>query len=161
MITLQPIATNTFVIYVDTITNDVETFGDYFLLEFKSGFTKEDVYVVPAVVTRNTRYIKLRIDLTPNVSVEDPINASVYLAPSGNWDYTLYNTTTPTLSTAGAILLDEGQMVLEDLSPAEVTFTSYVSDNEQLDAYVYYSSSNVWNTTSNLWNYYEKLWQQA
>lgn len=161
VITLQPTTSNTFVLYVSTLTNEVQTFGDYFLLKFINGFTKENVYVVPSVLIRNSRFIKLQIDLVPNVSVEDPINASVYLAPSGNWDYTLYNIFTPTLDPSGGILLDQGQMVLEDNVIPEVKFVPYVSNNENLSSYVYYSPGNVWNTTSNLWESYENLWQNA
>jgi len=161
MITLTPNTTNTFVIYVDTIDNDVQTFGDYFLLGFNNGFTRQWTYVVPSVLTRNTRYLKLEITLTPNVSIEDPLNGSVYLAPAGNWDYKLWNTSTATLNPAAGDLLDEGQMVLEDLTPNEINYTPYVSNNETNSSYVYYSSYGVWNTTQTKWDFYQKLWQGA
>jgi hypothetical protein len=160
VITLTPNTTNTFVIYVDTIDNEVQTYGDYFLFGFENGFTREWTYVVPTVLTRNTRYIKFEITVTPN-EVDYPLDGSVYLAPSGNWDYKLWNTATATLNPASGNLLDEGQMSLEDLSPAEVTFTPYVSNNESLSSYVYYSANGVWNTTQNVWDAYQKLWQQA
>jgi len=161
MIHLEPISTNVFVVYVDTITNDVETFGDYFLFGFQNGFTKAWDYVIPVVLTRNTRFVKFQIELCENVDVEDPENGVIYLAPSGNWDYTLYNATKATLNPQFATLIDEGQMVLDENQIPEVQFTSYVSNNENLSTYVFWSSNNVWNTTPNLFNAYQKLWQSA
>lgn len=159
MIKLEQNSSNEFIIYADTITNDVQTFGDYFLIGFNNGFTKEWVYVVPEVVTRNSRYLKLRIQLAVNYPSEAPFNSVVFLTPSGNWDYKIWNTTFPTLDPAVGDLIDKGQMVLENEVPAELVYTPYISDNETAIAYVYYSADGIWNNTAILWNYAENNWQ--
>ena len=183
MINLEQLAANEFVIYANTIDNDVQEFGDYFLIGFQSGFTKEWTYVIPFVLTRNTRYLKFTITLVANISIEDPTNGEVYLAPSGNWDYKIWNTDYATLDPAIGTLIDSGQMYLNDQTPPEVVFETfvsnnedlqsviftpatgpsevvYISNNEQLESYVYYTSNGVWNNTSNLANYDENQWEE-
>ena len=87
MINLEQLASNEFVIYANTIDNDVQEFGDYFLIGFRSGFTREWSYVIPFVLVRNTRFLKFQIELVANISIEDPTTGEVSLTPSGNWDY--------------------------------------------------------------------------
>lgn len=159
MIKLEQNSSNEFIIYADTITNDVQTFGDYFLIGFNNGFTKEWIYVLPEVLVRNTRYLKLKVDLAANYPSEDPFNSLVFLTPSGNWDYKIWNTTYPTLDPSVGDLIDKGQMVLENEVPPELVYTPYVSDNETGIAYVYYSADGIWNNTALLWNYAENNWQ--
>lgn len=143
MIQIEPNSTNVFVIYADTISNSVDTFGDYFLIGFLNGFTKYWSYVVPNVISRNSRYIKFSIN-TVGENTDDPINGSIYLGPSGNWDYKVWNKAVENLSPTG-ILIDEGQMVLlESPLDPELDFISYVSDNEKGKAIVY-QSSNIGN----------------
>jgi hypothetical protein len=48
---------NEFVIYADTITSDVQTFGDEFLIGFRSLYTNTYSYVRPDVIKRNSRFI--------------------------------------------------------------------------------------------------------
>lgn len=161
MITLQQNATNQFVIFSDTITNDVQTFGDYFLIGFQSGFTKYWDYVVPTILTRNSRFIKFQILLVPSLSQEDPLNSSIYLSPSGNWDYKIWNMSSPSLDPSTGDLIDSGQMIMLNQVVPEVQFTSYQSVNDNLKAFVYYTANGVWNNTAQLWNYYESEWQDA
>lgn len=158
MILLKQNSANEFVIYANTISNDLQDFGDYFLIGFQNGFTKEWSYVVPYVLTRNTRFIKLQIDIVPSFPEEDPLNNVIYLSPSMNWDYKIWNTENPTLDPAFGTLIDNGQMMLENQVPSEVPFVSYESPNDTLKAYVYYTANGIWNNTSNLWNYFQSVW---
>jgi hypothetical protein len=159
MLNFNPNDKNTFVIYADTIDNPVQTFGDYFLFGFQNGFTKEWTYVVPTVLIRNSRYLKFEINIVPSLALDDLLNSDVYLFPSGNWDYKLWNTDLPTLDPASGNLIDKGQMILADEIPAEVAFVPYVSNNETLKSFVYYTANGVWNNTAQLWDYYESEWQ--
>lgn len=184
MINLEQLTSNEFVIYANTIDNDVQEFGDYFLIGFQSGFTKEWTYVIPFVLTRNTRYLKFTISLVANISIEDPTNGIVYLSPSGNWDYKIWNTDYATLDPGIGTLIDSGQMILNDQNPPEVIFDTYVSanedlqsviftpatggtepivyesNNEQLQSYVYYTSNGIWNNTSNLPEADQNQWEE-
>lgn len=184
MINLDQLTSNEFIIYANTIDNDVQEFGDYFLIGFQSGFTKEWTYVIPFVLARNTRFLKFTIDLVANISIEDPTNSVVYLSPSGNWDYKVWNTTYATLDPALGTLIDSGQMILNYQTPPEVIFETYASGNEELQAiifspatgpsepivyqsnneslqsYVYYTSNGIWNDTSNLPNTDENQWEE-
>ena len=112
MINLDYNTINSFILYVDTIDNEIETFEDYFLLGFTDGFNNTTTYVVPTVLARNSRYLKLSITLTNDSNLEDAIDSLVYMVQGGNWDYTLYNTASATLDPTGATVLDTGQMVL-------------------------------------------------
>jgi hypothetical protein len=183
MIQLQQETGNEFIIYANTISNDVEEFGDYFLIGFQSGFTKLWTYVIPYVLTRNSRYLKFQITLVANISIEDPANGIVYLDPSGNWDYKIWNTDYATLDPATGNLIDSGQMILEDQNPPEVFFEQFVSGNDILEAvvyqgptgetgpviyqsvndtlesYVYYTANGVWNNTANQMNYQQNVWE--
>jgi len=184
MIQLQQQQGNEFVIYADTISNDVTEYGDYFLIGFQSGFTKEWVYVIPYVLTRNTRYLKFQITLVPNISIEDPSNGIVYLTPSGNWDYKVWCTNYATLDPSTGNLIDSGQMILEDQTPPEVVYETfyssnenmesvvyvdpgatgpvvYVSSNEDLSTYIYYTSSGVWNNVSNIPEADQNQWEDT
>lgn len=184
MIQLQQQTGNEFVIYANTIDNDVQEFGDYFLVGFQSGFSKQWTYVIPYVLTRNTRYLKFQITLVANVSIEDPANGIVYLSPSGNWDYKIWNTEYATLDPAIGNVIDTGQMILEDQTPPEVFFEQfesandtleaviylgptgatgpavYVSENDNLQTYVYYTANGVWNNTANRMDYDENDWDR-
>ena len=184
MINLNQQTGNEFVIYANTISNDVQEFGDYFLIGFQSGFTKEWTYVIPFVLVRNTRYLKFEITLVPNISIEDPSNGIVYLSPSGNWDYKIWNTDYATLDPAIGTLIDSGQMILKDQTPPEVIFETFVSanedlqsvifapatgpdetvvyqsNNESLQSYVYYTSNGIWNNTSNIPESDQNQWEE-
>jgi hypothetical protein len=184
MINLEQLASNEFVIYANTIDNDVQEFGDYFLIGFQSGFTKEWSYVIPFVLVRNTRFLKFEITLVANISIEDPSNGEIYLSPSGNWDYKIWNTDYATLDPAIGTLIDSGQMILNDQTPPEVIFETfasanedlqsvifvpatgpdetvvYQSNNEGLQSYVYYTSNGIWNNTSNVPEADQNEWEE-
>jgi len=113
MINLTTDSENTFILYVDTIDNDVQTFEDYFLLGFTNGFTQYTTYVSPNVVSRNHRFLKLTITLVNEAIDEDPLNSICYMIQRGNWNYKLYNTATSTLDPTDAVLLDSGQALLK------------------------------------------------
>ena len=113
MINLTTDSENTFVLYVDTIDNDVQTYDDYFLLGFQNAYAKNWAYVVPIIDTRNSRYLKLTITLVNTAGETDPLIGTLFMIQRGNWDYKLWNTAIATIDPTVGTLLDEGQMVLE------------------------------------------------
>lgn len=129
---------NDLIFYVNTISNDEITYGDDFLIGFQSTYTKELYYVIPAIITRNTRYVKLQIDVT-SVDVDDPANGIIYLFPPGNFTYKLWNMSSPSLDPATGDQQDQGQMYLNTFTPPEVEFIEYESDNENLANIIFYS----------------------
>jgi hypothetical protein len=129
---------NNLVFYVDTISTSEITYGDYFLIGFQSTYTKEWYYVIPDIITRNTRYVKLQIDV-PSVDVDDPSNGIIYLFPPGNFTYKLWNMISPSLDPATGDLQDQGQMYFNPFTPPEVEFVPYISDNENLSNIIFYS----------------------
>lgn len=129
---------NDLIFYVNTISNDEITYGDDFLIGFQSTYTKELYYVIPAIITRNTRYVKLQIDVT-SVDVDDPANGIIYLFPPGNFTYKLWNMSSPSLDPATGDQQDQGQMYLNSFTPPEVEFIEYESDNENLANIIFYS----------------------
>lgn len=133
---------NNLIFYVDTITNDEITYGDYFLVGFQSTYTKKWYYVIPTIITRNTRYVKLQITV-PGVDIEDPANGVIYLFPPGNYTYKLWNMDAPSLDPATGDQQDQGQMYLNNFTPPEIEFYPYVSDNENLSNVIYYSGAEV------------------
>ena len=161
MINLQQNAVNEFVIYADTITNDAQAFGDYFLVGFQSGFSKYWDYVIPFVVKRNSRFLQFEITLVPSQPEEDPANGKIYLSPSGNWDYKIWNLEFPGLDPAQGYLIDAGQMIMENQTPPEIDFTTYYSANDNLQSVIYYSAFGSWNNTAQQWNYYQNKWENA
>lgn len=138
MINLNPGQINEPIFYVDTISNDEITYGDYFLIGFQSTYTKKWYYVIPTIITRNSRYVKLQIDV-PSVDVDDPANGIIYLFPPGNFTYKLWNMAAPSLDPATGDQQDQGQMYLNPFTPPEVEFIEYESDNENLLNIIYYS----------------------
>jgi hypothetical protein len=133
---------NNLIFYVDTISNDAITFGDDFLIGFQSTYTKKWYYVIPDIITRNSRYVKLRIDV-PSVDIDDPANANIYLFPPGNFTYKLWNMVSPSLDPATGDQQDQGQMYLNPFTPPEIQFISYTDSNEDLSNIIYYSGGEV------------------
>lgn len=140
MLNLQANQINTVIIYADTISNDQVTFGDYFLLGFQSTYSKNWAYVVPTVVTRNSRYVKFSFEVS-EVDIEDPLNGKVWLFAPGNWTYKVWNTVTPTLDPSVGDMIDQGQMYLDTYTPPEIVFTSYTDTNNDLANVIYYTDN--------------------
>ena len=138
MLNLTAGQTNDAIIYVNTISTDVVTFGDYFLLGFQNTYSKNWAYVIPTVVSRNSRYVKFRFDVAA-ADIEDPENGIVWLFAPGNWTYKVWNSVTPTLDPSVGDIIDAGQMYLNDYTPPEIVFTSYDSSNNNLANVIYYS----------------------
>lgn len=159
MIQLKQNYSNEFIIYANTITNEIEEFGDYFLIGFLNGFTKEWTYAVPHVLIRNTRYIKFGLNIVPSIGEESPLNSSVYLGPSLNWDYKIWNTEFPTIDPANGNIIDSGQMLLEVQEVPEIQYTTYKSANNTLKSFVYYTSDGIWNNVAQLWDYDEMIYK--
>lgn len=160
MLLIKQNSGNEFIIYANTISNEVQSFGDHFLIGFQNGFTKEWSYVVPFVLSRNSRFIRFQINTVATVVEEDPLNHVVYLSPSMNWVYKVWNTEIPTLNPSLGNVIDEGQMILEFQEVPEIPFVSYKSSNDSAKSFVYYTSNGIWNNTAQLWNYYESEWNR-
>jgi len=139
MINLSVGAVNEFAIYADTIDNDVQQYGDYFLIGFKSLYTNHWAYVIPTIIKRNSRFVQLNLDVVEQGTGDDPFNGILEVFPPGNYSYKCWNIDTPTLDPSNGILIDEAQMIMSNYSPAEVIEYTYISDNETFENIIYYS----------------------
>lgn len=158
----EPSFMQNMVIYADTITNDVDEFGNYFILGLQNAYSREWSYVIPTVLTRNTRYLEIEYEVVTNPDDADPLNSIVYLKPAINWNYKVWNTNVPTINYNNALLIDDGELVISNPSfKKEVTWTTYVSANDNLQSFVYYTSNNIWNNIAQLWEYDEIEWQNS
>jgi hypothetical protein len=150
-------------IYVDTTSVDIPFENPSFLFGFKNSFTNHWVYVVPTIITQNSRYTVFGVNST-NPDIEDPLDAKVALSPAGNWTYKLWATDTPTLDPQLGYLLDEGQMQL-DACKDETLTVSYVSDNDSAQSTVYLtrdcSQCLVWSTVPDNWNLLVAKWNEC
>lgn len=136
MINLTAGQINQIIIYADTVSNDVESFGDYFLFGFNDTYSKEWYYVIPNYTTRNTRYINFQIDVD-TACIDNPEEGNLFLALPGNWTYKIWNLVSPSLDPANGDLIDEGQAYLNPYNPPEIEFIEYISDNETLTSDVF------------------------
>lgn len=87
------------IIYTNTISNADTTYGDYFLFDFQSTYSKRHIYVVPTVVERNERFLQFTVNGTNLLEMQ-------------NWTYSVYNFTAPSNVPEGGTLIDQGQMFL-------------------------------------------------
>lgn len=139
MINLSVGQTNQFAIYADTISNDVQTFGDYFLIGFKSLYTNHWSYVIPQVIKRNSRFLQFNISVVEPDSPDDPLNGILEVYPPGNYSYKVWNIDYPSLDPSIGILIDEGQMIMAEYEPPEIQTYTYISDNDYFKSIIYYS----------------------
>ena len=165
MINLNNLQSNNIIIYVNV--DDVEINPYYgsglFLFGFKNGFSRQYSYVIPNIVTSNSRYTEFEIELTVTAN-EDPENGFVTLSPSGNWDYKLWAIDEVTLDPSFGVLIDKGQMYLENVA-AESPNIVYLSDNDSDKNIVYLTrtetSCAVWSTFPDDWNLTPLIWSQC
>lgn len=141
MINLNLGNTNEFAIYADTIDNSVVDYGDYFLLGFKSLYTNQWTYVVPQIITRNSRFVKFNLIVLEGEQFDDPLNGIIGIFPPGNYSYKCWSTNSATLDPSAGILIDQGQMIMADYTPPEVETYTYISDNETFASIIYYSGT--------------------
>lgn len=160
MLNLTPGSTNNVIIYADTVTSSV---GNEFLLIFTNSYSRETFAVVPNVVRRNARFVELSFDTVTVQQYSDPLQAEVYLYPTGNFDYIAFNTDSATINYLSSLQLfvwkteeefwsyfdlfdseeiDRGQAFLytSNVCDTEIEFIPYVSDNEGLFNVVYVTS---------------------
>jgi hypothetical protein len=130
---------NEFVIYADTITSDVQTFGDEFLIGFKSLYTNHWAYVRPEVIKRNSRFVQFEMSVVEKGTADDPLNSILMVFPPGNYSYKVWNLEDPSLDPATGIKIDEGQMIMANYTPPEINEIVYISDNETFKNIIYYS----------------------
>jgi hypothetical protein len=133
------VGTNEFAIYADTITSDVQTFGDEFLIGFKSLYTNHWSYVRPDVIKRNARFVQFEITVVEKGTADDPLNSVLMVFPPGNFSYKVWNLEDPSLDPSTGIKIDEGQMIMSNYTPPEINEIVYISDNETFKNIIYYS----------------------
>lgn len=104
MLNLLPSATNNLIVYADTVSTGMSV-GNDFTISFTNSFTKQVWNVLPTVIRRNTRFIEFEIDVILVNGFNDPTNGSIYLYPDGNFEYEVFNTSGPTITSSG--VLDE------------------------------------------------------
>lgn len=156
MINLNNLQSNNIIIYVNVDDVEINPFygSGLFLFGFKNGFSRQYSYVIPNIVTSNSRYTEFEIQLTPTVE-EDPENGLVTLSPSGNWDYKLWAIDEVTLDPSVGVLIDKGQMYLENVA-AEIPNVVYLSDNDSDKNIVYLTRTETvcatWSTFPDVWN---------
>jgi hypothetical protein len=165
VINLNNLETNSIIIYVNV--DDVQINPYYgsglFLFGFKNGFSRQWSYVIPDIVTSNSRYTEFEITLTR--SADDPENGITTLSPSGNWDYKLWAIDEVTLDPAFGVLIDKGQMYLENVT-AEIPSIVYLSDNDSDQNIVYLTRNEneeciLWNVFPDLWNLTALAWGEC
>ena len=165
MINLQNLETNSIIIYVNVDDVEINPYAgsDLFLFGFKNGFSRQYAYVIPNIVTSNSRYTEFSISLT-TIAAEDPENGLVNLSPSGNWDYKLYAIDEVTLDPSTGVLIDKGQAFLENVA-AEVPNIVYISSNDGDQNIVYLTRSEtacaVWSTFPDVWNLTPLIWSEC
>ena len=165
MLNLTPNSTNNLIIYADTISAGTSV-GNDFTISFTNLYSKQVWTVLPTIVRRNTRFLELEIDLVGVTGFNAPYNGSIYLYPEGNYDYEVWNTSAPTVTSSGALStytwdnpgdfdyyvattwasqgisyesIDLGQAFLYSEVPCarEIEFVPYEGGNNWLDNIVY------------------------
>ncbi|MFA7166584.1 MAG: hypothetical protein WC124_12195 [Desulfoplanes sp.] len=164
MINLTQMATNNDIyIYVDLTSDNIPYETPSFLFGFKNQYTKKWDYVVPNIITQNTRYTVFSIEVTAT-DFEDQIDGSIALSPSGSWDYSLWATSEPTLDPSNGYKIDEGQMNLISCVD-ETKFISYASTNESSESSVYLtrdcSNCLTWSTCPDIFSLLVVKWNEC
>jgi hypothetical protein len=95
MLNLTPNTNNNLIIYADTVGSD--SVGNFFMFIFTNSYSRETFAVNPTIVRRNARFVELSVDLVGVNELNDPYNGKIYLYPAGNWTYTVFNTSAPSL----------------------------------------------------------------
>ena len=161
MINLTNLETNEIIIYINTLAPENNPWAsNNFLFIFRNGFAREPIAVVPTIVTQNTRYTKFEIELVDTAN-QAPLNSQVALREAGNWDYELWAIDTPSLDTDPGVLIDRGQMYLDN-GVIETPTIAYISDNEDSQSVVYLTREPnqcaVWNTFPDVWSVSSLKW---
>ena len=138
----------------------------FYKIKFKSSMTKQEKYVIPTVVTENTRYILLEFTET---YYSDPDNGYIDFSggfyPNGQYTYELWETDSDGDDLA---LVERGEMKLlgENVDP-EIQYYFYTGNNENTSAYVYVTPAAptpafaYWNTTDINWELDTDKWENA
>jgi hypothetical protein len=157
MINLTNLETNQFVIY------DIDHEAPYYLVGFMNGFSKEWKYVVPTVLVRNSRYVEFQIRLVNYTA--DPLQSFLKLRLEGNYDYKIWTLTEPGLIPDVGVLVDSGQMYLNNLYKEVPEFT-FISNNEANSSIVYLNQADkyscpIWETDLDHWNLAPNEWDEC
>jgi len=164
VINLNNLSSNQIIIYVDTTAVENNPWStNNFLFVFTNGFAREPISVMPTILKQNSRYTQFEITLT-SVGSQDPINGLIALSPSGNWDYQLWAINAPSLDPSPGVLINRGQMYLEN-GIAEIPNVTYISDNEDSQSVVYLTRTPndcaVWSTYPDVWNLSTLVWNNC
>ena len=164
MINLTNLQNNEIIIYVNTLAVENNPWqSNNFLFVFTNGFAREPISVVPTIITQNTRYTKFEIQLVDAVS-QNRLNGQVALRESGNWDYELWAINTPSLDPSPGVLINRGQMYLDN-GTKEIPDVTYISDNEDSQSVVYLTRTPnecaIWNTFPDVWNLSPLEWGEC
>jgi hypothetical protein len=164
LINLNNLSQNSIIVYINTLAVENNPWNtNNFLFIFKNGFAREPIAVVPNIVKQNPRYTEFEITLTVT-NAQDPINGIVSLSPSGNWDYELWAVNAPSLDPEPGVLINRGQMFLEN-GFQEIPDVTYISDNESSKSVVYLTRKPnecaVWSTFPDVWNLSTLVWNNC
>lgn len=149
-----------------TCADQIEFGTGYYKIIFKSSMTKQEKYVIPNVVTENSRFILLEFVET---YYDDPTNGYINFSggfyPNGEYTYELWETSAGGSNLA---LIERGEMKLlgENVDP-EINYFFYTGGNQNAAAYVYVTPGTptptfaFWNTTPTEWQLDTDEWQTA
>ena len=136
MVNIFGAGSNQIVIYCDAI-NDF-TYG-FFPITITNIFSRETKTFKPDVITKNTRFIKLCFNLVSSQAQEDLSNGKIYIKAQGTFEFQVgnsgtFNTNVSLMNPYRIVEVIEAQVALRE---QEVQYTSFISENEDLTAYVF------------------------
>jgi len=136
MVNIFGAGSNQIVIYCDAI-NDF-TYG-FFPITITNVFTREQKTFNPEVIVKNTRYIKLCFNLVSSQPQEDLSIGKIYIKTQGTFEFQVGNSSTfnTNVSLMNPYRIVETIEAQVELREQEVQYTSFISENEDLEAYVF------------------------
>ena len=136
MVNIFGAGSNQIVIYCDAI-NDF-TYG-FFPITITNVFTREQKTFNPEVIVKNTRYIKLCFNLVATQPQEDLSVGKIYIKTQGTFEFQVGNSATfnTNVSLMNPYRIVETIEAQVELREQEVKYTSFISENEDLEAYVF------------------------
>lgn len=145
-----------------TLTLDTrKSSGQYYMLDIRSELTNMTTSVFPSVITDNSRYLQLGFTNSNTLS-PTPLSGIVEISPAGTYKMNTYIADSLSL-TASRTLLDERYIVITTCD--EDTVYTFISDNENAEAYIYDSGDcvtcKVWSSWPINWNLDPVIWNEC